>query len=94
MSILQTVKDGCRVSTHKLDDEYERLINSALLDLGIAGVEPDETNDLVIEAIVTYCKMRSGIPEDYNQLKAAYDEMKAQMSNATGYTNWEVNSHV
>lgn len=93
MAILDDVKMACRVSTNKLDAEYMRLINSAILDLGVAGVEPETMDELVIEAICTYCKMRSGIPEDYAELKAAYDEMKSQMSNATNYTNWEV-SHV
>lgn len=93
MAILDDVKMACRVSTDKLDDEYERLISAALLDLGVAGVEPETVDELVKEAIITYCKMRSGLPEDYASLKAAYDEMKSQMSNATGYTNWGV-SHV
>lgn len=90
MAILDDVKMACRVSTNKLDAEYTRLINAAVLDLGVAGVEAETTDDLVIEAICTYCKMRSGIPEDYENLKAAYDEMKRQLSNATGYTDWEV----
>ena len=94
MAILDDVKRACRVSTDALDDEYTRLINAAKLDLGIAGVIPGDVDDLVEEAIITYCKMRSGIPEDYDRLKAAYDEMKAQLSNASGYTNWEVDIHV
>ncbi len=93
MAILDDVKMACRVSTNKLDAEYTRLINSAILDLGVAGVETGTIDELVIEAICTYCKMRSGIPEDYAELKAAYDEMKSQLSNASGYTDWEV-SHV
>lgn len=90
MAILDDVKMACRVTTDKLNDEYSRLINAAVLDLGVAGVEVGEVDDLVKEAIITYCKMRSGIPEDYAQLKAAYDEMKSQLSNATGYTDWSV----
>lgn len=93
MAILDDVKMACRVSTNKLDAEYTRLIAAALLDLGVAGVETETMDELVTEAICTYCKMRSGIPEDYAELKAAYDEMKSQMSNATNYTDWEV-SHV
>lgn len=93
MAILDDVKMACRVSTNKLDAEYTRLIAAALLDLGVAGVETETMDELVTEAICTYCKMRSGIPEDYAELKAAYDEMKSQLSNASGYTDWEV-SHV
>lgn len=94
MSMLDDVKKACRVTTNALDSEYQRLINAAEKDLGVAGVSYETADDLVEEAIITYCKMRSGIPEDYDKLKSAYDEMKSQLSNATGYTNWEVNHHV
>lgn len=94
MAILDDVKMACRVSTNALDTEYTRLITAATLDLGVAGVITGEVDNLVKEAIITYCKMRSGLPEDYADLKKAYDEMKAQLSNATGYTNWEVDHNV
>ena len=93
MAILDDVKMACRVSTNALDAEYTRLITAASLDLGVAGVLTGNVDELVKEAIITYCKMRSGLPEDYSDLKKAYDEMKSQLSNASGYTNWEV-SHV
>jgi hypothetical protein len=32
--------------------------------------------------------MNFGEPEDYDRLKASYDEQKAQLSTATGYTHW------
>jgi hypothetical protein len=32
--------------------------------------------------------MSFGLPEDYDRLKRSYDEQKAQLSNATGYTDW------
>ena len=57
--------------------------------MGIAGVVlPDELDALVTRAIITYCKMSFGLPEDYDRLKKSYDEQKAQLSNATGYTDW------
>lgn len=93
MAILDDVKMACRVSTNALDAEYTRLITAASLDLGVAGVETGDVDELVKEAIITYCKMRSGLPEDYADLKKAYDEMKSQLSNASGYTDWSV-SHV
>ena len=43
---------------------------------------------LIKKAIITYCKMSFGIPEDYDRLKKSYDEQKAQLSTATGYTWW------
>jgi len=32
------------------------------------------------------------LPEDYDKLKRSYDEQKAQLSNATNYTVWEVSN--
>ena len=95
MALIDDVKKACRVKTDAYDSEFTGLINAAKLDLGIAGVEiPSEMDDIVECAIITYCKMRFGIPEDYDRLKASYDEQKAQLSNASGYTNWSVNSNV
>lgn len=49
-------------------------------------------NDLVIMAIKTYCKIHFGDAkgvEEIDRLKMSYDEQKAQMSMATGYTVWD-----
>lgn len=88
--LLILVKMALRIKTDAFDEEIKNLIIAAQLDLGVAGVNPDELDELVTRAICTYCKMSFGIPEDYERLKASYDEQKAQMSNATGYTDWEV----
>lgn len=87
--MLETVKMALRISTTAYDSELTYLINAAKMDLGIAGVlVPDETDDLVQMAIVTYCKMSFGLPEDYDRLKKSYDEQKAQLQTASGYTDW------
>ena len=87
--MLEKVKLALRISTDKFDSELNDLIDAAKLDLGVAGVVvPQNVNALVTKAIITYCKMSFGIPEDYDRLKRSYDEQKAQMSNATGYTEW------
>lgn len=93
--MLTKVKTALRISTDKYDDELTDLIESAKLDLGIAGVVvPEQYDELIKTAIITYCKMSFGLPEDYDRLKRAYDEQKAQLSNASGYTNWAVSCHV
>ena len=93
--MLEKVKLALRISTDKYDSELNDLIESAKLDLGVAGVVVPQTVDaLVTKAIITYCKMSFGLPEDYDRLKRSYDEQKAQMSNATDYTDWEVTSNV
>ena len=88
--MLEKVKLALRISTDKYNSELNDLIEAAKLDLGIAGVVvPQIIDSLVTKAIITYCKMSFGLPEDYDRLKRSYDEQKAQLSNATGYTIWE-----
>ena len=87
--MLEKVKMALRIVTNSFDSELTDLIEAAKLDLGIAGViVPAELDAIVTRAIITFCKMSFGLPEDYDRLKASYDEQKAQLSNATGYTDW------
>lgn len=89
MNILQAAKLALRVTTDAFDSEIEDLITAALLDLNIAGITNLDPNDaLVRRAVVTYVKMNFGEPDEYDRLKKSYDEQKAQMSMATGYTTW------
>ena len=92
MALLDEVKLALRVTTNAYDDELNSLIESAKLDLGIAGVTFDLLDDVVKTAIKTYCKMNFGTPnsDTYDRLKKSYDEQKAQMSNATGYTDFSM----
>ena len=86
---LPAVKMALRVTTNAYDTELNGLINAALLDMGIAGVtNDDDTDDIIRRAIITYCRLNFGKPDDYDRLKASYDEQKAQLSMATGYTAW------
>ena len=87
--MLEQVKLALRISTTAYDSELTYLIDAAKLDLGIAGVVlPEELDALVQRAVITYCKMSFGLPEDYDRLKRSYDEQKAQLSTCTGYTEW------
>lgn len=88
--MLQKVKLALRITTDAFNSELEDLIESAKLDLGIAGVTVScESVDAVVgQAVVTYVKMHFGQPDDYDRLKASYDEQKAQLVTCTGYTNW------
>lgn len=87
--LLASVKLALRITTDAFDDEINSLIAAALLDMGIAGVTNSDTGDpLVVMAVKTYCKLHFGEPDEYDRLKASYDEQKAQMSMATGYTSW------
>ena len=93
--MLTKVKMALRITTDAFNDELNDLIGAAKLDLGIAGVDSDQlaaaatpTDQLLIRAIITYCRLHFGSPDEYDRLKASYDEQKAQLSMATGYTNW------
>lgn len=90
--MLELVKKALRITTDSFDDELQLEINAALLDLGVAGVVEgvlsDDADALVKLAVITYCKMRFGEPDEYDRLKASYDEQKAQLVTCTGYTEW------
>lgn len=88
MALLDNCKMALRVTTDAYDNEIQEYIEAAKLDLGIAGVETTVADSLVNTAILTYVRMRFGAPANYDKLKAAYDEQKAQMMMATGYTDW------
>lgn len=89
--MLYKVKTALRITTPAFDEEITDLISAALADLGIAGVtETDTSNALINRAVITYCKVHFGDLDtaEYDRLKASYDEQKAQLSMAEGYTDW------
>ena len=90
--LLPKVKEALRITTTAFDSgELTDLIAAAEADLGIAGIiVPSSYDALVAKAVITYCKMSFGIPDDYDKLKRSYDEQKAQLQTATGYTDWSV----
>jgi hypothetical protein len=88
MALLDNCKMALRVTTDAYNNEIQAYIDAAKLDLGIAGVEAAVPDELVNKAIMTYVRMSFGSPANYDKLKASYDEQKAQLMNATGYTNW------
>ncbi len=89
--MLEQVKLALRITTDAYDLELQNLIYAALGDLGIAGVEIlSEMDPLILRAVITYCKVQFGDATEgqWDRLKASYDEQKAQLSTATGYTDW------
>lgn len=88
--LLPKVKEAARIKTVDFDSgQLTDLITAAQMDLGIAGVEvPDRFDALVSQAVITYCLMNFGLVDEYDRLKRSYDEQKAQLTTATGYTNW------
>lgn len=98
--MLAKVKLAKRISTTVFDSELLDLIAAAIADIKHAGVKFDasEVRDshgaiadynvadpLASRAIVTYCVMNFGSPDDYDRLKASYDEQKGQLRESSGY---------
>ena len=89
MSMLDRTKLALRIKTTDFDTQINDLIDAAKQDLGIAGVvSATELDSITRTAVITYVQMHFGQPDDYDKLKASYDEQKAQLSTATGHTNW------
>ena len=92
MMLLDKVKLAIPLSTDAYDSDLNDLIDAAKLDLEkTAGVQLPSTLDALCErAIITYAKMHfiSMTDSEYERMKASYDEQKAQLMTATGYTDW------
>ena len=60
-ALIYSAKMAGRITTKYYDVEVERLLNAAMLDLGVAGVViPSEVDDLVRQAAITYFLMNFG----------------------------------
>ncbi len=96
MALLDDCKTALRITTNAYDSEISSLIDSAKLDLGIAGVETATVDALVETAIKTY--VRVNFPharkdaDVMTKLQERYNEQKAQLMNASGYTDWGVSN--
>ena len=96
--MLDRVKLALLISSEDFDDELEDLIGAAVLDLNIAGVDDETvvsdnpTDKLIIRAICSYCgyhfELEHGTLDRSDAFKRSYDEQKAQLGMATGYTTW------
>ena len=85
------MKTALRTTTtdENLEQEIADIVNAFALDAKLAGVTNVDLDDpLVWMAAVTFVRLKFGSPDEYDRLKQAYDEQKAQMSMATGYTSW------
>lgn len=93
MALIDDVKNAMWITVDDYDDDLERLIESAQLDIGFAGVEIQEDIDAIVTtAIITYCQLHfspfATQASGWDLLKRSYDEQKAQLSMRTGYTDW------
>ena len=87
--MLEACKLALGITASAYDAEIQDLIDAALLDLKIAGVNSALTYDpLILQAVKTYVRAHFRSPADYERLKASYDEQKAQLMVARNYTNY------
>lgn len=79
MAVADDVALALRLSSSAastLSDEITRHINTASAEMIRVGVDEDVVTDqgeLVTEAIVTYCQMKMGAPDRYEQYKDAWE---------------------
>ena len=85
--LAQLIMAGADDLQHSAGVPVEGVSLTVAWNQGVATVTDSSTitDDLIIRAIITYVRMRFGSPDDYDRLKAAYDEQKAQLQTATGY---------
>lgn len=72
--------------TDDFDDELNSLISACQLDLGLSGIITEISDDLINQAVISYCKWRFGAGNP--EWKEIYEIQKAQLSMATNYTEW------
>ena len=46
------------------------------------------TDPLVQRALITYVRKNFGSPADYDRVNESYEQQKAQLMHASGYTRW------
>ena len=95
--MLDKVKLALLITSNIFDSELTDLIGAAFIDLNIGDVDPDKTvstttDPAIIRAVCCYCgyqfELLHGSIERSNAFKKSYDEQKAQMGMASGYTVW------
>ena len=89
--MLEAVKLAMRISTSVYDAEIQSLIDAAKADLfRTADIDSDieEDDPLLKRAVITYCRLHFGSPNDYDKLEMSYREQKAQLATSSEYTDW------
>lgn len=72
--LLEPTKKALRLSTNTFDDEVLTIIDSAILDLKISGLEViDDTNPLVQLAVINYAKAHFKTDENSDKYMSIYN---------------------
>ena len=95
--MLNKVKLALLISSNDFDSELVDLIGAAFIDMNIGDIDPSKTESTttdpaIIRAVCCYCgyqfELLHGSLERSQAFKKSYDEQKAQMGMASGYTIW------
>lgn len=94
--MLNKIKLALQLSGDVLDGELTDLMNAAVIDLNIAGVNKNvsiETTDTlaqrtIISYVIYQFELLHGSMERSAALKKVYDENKAMLSMSSNYTNF------
>ena len=81
--MLEKVKNAVRANGSASDDEIEGLIAAALAEIQTAtGSAPDQSDPLVIQAVVCYAKAYYGYddPTTADRFRLAFDSIKTQLA--------------
>lgn len=88
-TIQESVKTALRISNSSFDNEIDDLISAAKDDMKLAGITNiDEATPLIRRAIITYCRLNFGQPDDYDRLKESYDEQKKQLTMSSDFRDY------
>jgi uncharacterized phage protein (predicted DNA packaging) len=85
--MLEEVKNALRVDGNDFDLEIQDLIDAALADLALSGIDvTDLTKPLIKRAVITYCRANFDYDDRYNdRLIASYIMLKTHLSLADDY---------
>lgn len=93
--LIDIIKTSLRVTTDKYDDEISMHINSAIQDLGLAGIlnfklGTANLDPMIIQAISLYTKAHFSrtLPDEYDGLLKAYEGIKSRLRIADGFADW------
>lgn len=88
--MLEKVRKSLRITHSHLDDEIQDLIAGALSDLQLSGVvKLEETDALILRAVVLYCKANFGLDNiDSDKYQASYNSLKAHLCLAGDYNSY------
>lgn len=88
MALLDTVKTAKRIKHDKLDAEITRLISAARAEMKRAGVsetKAQEDDDLINQAIVTYCLMEMSTGDVHDRYELSWNIQVDQLRKSEDY---------